>query len=69
MQTSSEEISLLETYIETISSFNTEQDSFGNIEQAILQYNVSKCSKYYISSDVKGDSHNYTLGVWILLAP
>lgn len=42
MQTSSNEIRLFKAYIETISSFNTGQDSFQNIKQAIIQCNVSK---------------------------
>lgn len=35
----------------TLRWFNTEQDSFRNIKQAILQCNVSKCPKFHISSD------------------
>lgn len=44
VQTSSKEICLFKTYIETTDSFNTEQDSFRNIKQAILQCDVSKAS-------------------------
>lgn len=68
----SKEICLFKTYIETINSFNTEQDSFRNIKQAILQCNVSKHPKFYISSDLKGESQDYTfsrLGAWILIVP
>lgn len=71
MPTSSKEICLFKTYIETTDSFNTEQDSFRNIKQAILQCNVSKRPKFYISSALKGDSQDYTssrVGAWILIA-
>lgn len=61
MQVSSKEIHLFKTYIKTISSSNTEQGSFRNIKQAILQGYVSDCPKFYIS-DLKGDSQDYTCG-------
>lgn len=35
----------------TLRWFNTEQDSFRNIKQAILHGNVSKCPKFHVSSD------------------
>lgn len=54
MQVSSKEIHLFKTYIKTISSSNTEQGSFRNIKQAILQGNVSDCPKFYISDLIKG---------------
>lgn len=53
MQTSSNEIRLFKAYNETISSFNTEQDSFRNIKQAIIQRNVSKGLTFHISSDLQ----------------
>lgn len=49
MQTSSNETRLFKAYIETINSFNTGQDSFRNIKQAIIQCNVSKCLPFPIS--------------------
>lgn len=59
MQTSSNEIRLFKAYIETISSFNTGQDNFRNIKQAIIQCNVSKCLTFRISSDLRRQSKAY----------
>lgn len=46
-------VCLFKTSIETSSSFNTEQDSFKNIRQATVFYNVmsQNCPKFHISSD------------------
>lgn len=63
VQISSKEIHLFKTYIEMISSYNTEQDSFRNRKQAILQCNVSKCPKFYISSDLRWAAVKITLAV------